>query len=412
MIVTRIRVGPLAEKPVNITFMNFPMCWIWRYAAAIAMCLIRGGVEQNPGPGEEQSPRFGHVTTVYNNMLYIWGGKPADRTRCEKSEFISAVNVFDILKKTWTTHYTGGALPIASERCAHTTYGSCLYVYGGYDWSSTKHDNSLHKLDLETLCWTKMPFSADNNPGKKASAGLACQMDMLVLFGGFGFSPDTKHEGAIYVENEKYFHDHRGWTNDLYAFSFSEGKWQFKPSDGTPPPSNGFSFISYGEKYIFKYGGTEPRQKCVTRMNILDVTTWVWREINMNADLLPQGRSFHSSSAYAVGDNMSLVITGGEYSNKENLSDMWAFNFLTETWAQVELPAGYKIQRRYHSACCYSLPTSKIQVLIFGGLDIHKFPLAEIKILELEGITRMFNQKYYLIMAIATARHFEVKHFM
>lgn len=134
------------------------------------------------------------------------------------------MNIFDVLKKTWMTKSTTGPCPVASERCAFTTYGASLYIYGGYDYWSQEHDNSLHRLDLHTLSWNKMPSSAESDPGKKSAAGLVCEMDMLVLFGGFGFPPKIQDPTAMYDENKKYFLDGRGWTNDLYVYKFTDGK--------------------------------------------------------------------------------------------------------------------------------------------------------------------------------------------
>ena len=142
----------------------------------------------------------------------------------ERDEFVSVVHQFDVLRKTWRTRPTSGENPSASERCAHTSNGSNLYVYGGYDWLVQDHDDSLHKLDLDTLTWTKLPSPVESNPGKKSNAGLAFQMNMLVLFGGFGFPPINRHPSAEYVSNAKYFTDGRGWTNDLYTYPLSDGE--------------------------------------------------------------------------------------------------------------------------------------------------------------------------------------------
>ena len=172
----------------------------------------------------EPVPRWGHVAIIYNNMLYLWGGKPEVEDPSAKERTISVVNAFDVITKTWTTHTTTGQCPTASERCAYTTNGASLYIFGGFDYLSREHDNSLHRLHLDTLSWTKMPSSAESDPGKKSAAGLACQMDMLVLFGGFGFPPKNQHPTAMYEENRKYSSDGRGWTNDLYVYSFTDGK--------------------------------------------------------------------------------------------------------------------------------------------------------------------------------------------
>ncbi|KAL5506412.1 hypothetical protein EMCRGX_G008044 [Ephydatia muelleri] len=263
MIANEMKVGLLTDALMWHTCLfhvrhgsELPHFCIWQYPSVIAILLTRSGVEVNPGPSEEPVPRWGHVATIYNNMLYLWGGKLVVEDSAAKERTISVVNAFDVITKTWTTHTTTGPCPTASERCAYTTNGASLYIFGGYDYLSTEHDNSLHRLHLDTLSWTKMPSSAESDPEKKSSAGLAYQMDMLVLFGGFGFPPKNQHPTAIYEEKRKYFRDGRGWTNDLYVYFFTDGIWQFKPSQGTPQPSNGFSFVSYRENYIFKYGGS------------------------------------------------------------------------------------------------------------------------------------------------------------
>ena len=71
----------------------------------------------------------------------------------------------------------------------------------------------------------------------------------------------------------------------------------------------------------------------------------VWSEIHTNG---PHGRSFHSSCACTLGGNASLVITGGERCNGRTNSDMWIFNFGTDTWAQVEVNMLVNNRNWYH----------------------------------------------------------------
>ena len=49
------------------------------------------------------------------------------------------------------------------------------------------------------------------------------------------------------------------------------------------------------------------------------------------------------------------------------------------------------IQRHHHSAICFSLPTSQMQVLVFGGSQKDKALLLEMKRLEQEGTTFMYT---------------------
>ena len=60
-------------------------------------------------------------------------------------------------------------------------------------------------------------------------------------------------------------------------------------------------------------------------------------------------------------------------------------------FTSTKLPDECIIQRRHHSAVCFSLPTSQMQVLVFGGSLKDKAPLLEMKLLELEGTTCMYT---------------------
>ena len=160
----------------------------------------------------EPSSRAGHYSAAVGGQLYVVGGLT------ENIFEMGVVNVhcFNQCRETWQTRATTGDPPPGFHRGACTTTGHHLYMYGGTDGQGYGH--SLHKLDVDTLEWSRLP----SGPMKKGVCGLISCEKQLILFGGYGLPSGHTQPGAQFVASMS--RAGYGWTNQLHSFNLKEGE--------------------------------------------------------------------------------------------------------------------------------------------------------------------------------------------
>ena len=144
----------------------------------------------------EPSPRAGHVSTLVDEKVYVWGGLTGRGT-----EDADHCYHFDPLSESWSQSDCIGPTP-GLEFAACASAGHHLYVYGGRD-EEGRYCSSLHQLDLRTNTWRMI---SSDGPRRKQGCGLTVydSSSNLLLIGGSG------EDGNV--------------TDEIHTFNLKEGE--------------------------------------------------------------------------------------------------------------------------------------------------------------------------------------------
>lgn len=122
-------------------------------------------------------PRSGHTASTSKKLLYIFGGGNAalNRYNNEFWRFDALNQKFELLETKNTPEVRG-----SHAACTFESQNQ-LYIFGGANTSGPLND--LHKLDIETLTWTKIDLPEGVEPREMHSMHLI-QDKYLLITGG------------------------------------------------------------------------------------------------------------------------------------------------------------------------------------------------------------------------------------
>ena len=135
-------------------------------------------------------------------------------------ETATTLGVYNVQTEQWTLIPTTGPPPPRLRSGGCSIVVKHLYSFGGYDGSSPFND--LHKLNLETLQWSKVhpKNNVSEQPICKVGCGLiAVNERTLVCFGGWGIEPTHVQPGSSFTRG----YGSVGWTNEFHLFDTQEG---------------------------------------------------------------------------------------------------------------------------------------------------------------------------------------------
>lgn len=175
----------------------------------------------------EPPPGLGHFSAVVNGKVWMWGGHTSSPTEI-LSPIANTVHIFDPEEEKWQSLMTDGKQPSTLYYGTCTSVGGSMYIYGGQEEFSNSDifTNSLYKLDLDATktpnqtTWTHID---QDGPMKSAGCGMVSYENKLVLFGGYGNSPNSSNSSDQYLKSYK-SRDGCTWANHLHIFDLEKGE--------------------------------------------------------------------------------------------------------------------------------------------------------------------------------------------
>lgn len=289
----------------------------------------------------------------------------------------------------WGRLPQGSITPPARRDHSLVTDGQRLYVFGGHS-SDTLGDFWVYNL-------TSSQWSEVTAPGPSArfghNAGYLAIAGRVIVFGGQA----------------------DGFFNDIWAYTPTSGTWQQAPSTGGPSPRYGAAGVASGEPMIISHGftdtgrfddtwaygagtwgdlspasGPRPIERCLTRAVFDQVTgtfilfggqtdsapylgdTWqltigvppadqAWTEVK--SDRKPSPRNLFSM---VWDDERRRALVFGGQTEDGRTNDVWIFDALSKTWAELPTQGEAPSARSGHDAVW--LPGRRA-MLVFGGQD-------------------------------------------
>lgn len=173
--------------------------------------------------GSVPSTRFGYVSSVHTDYLFVFGGY-------DGSAWLNDTHDFDFGRGMWSTTQVQGFIPTGRSCPSWATHKGCVYLFGGYD--GVHRMNDFHQFRMETRSWSSIVGSGQV-PSPRYFHACVAHGSSLYLFGG-------------YSGQER--------LNDLYEFRFDTNTW-LAVSTEDPPSGRSSLLAAVYNNSLFAFGG-------------------------------------------------------------------------------------------------------------------------------------------------------------
>lgn len=161
--------------------------------------------------------RYGHTAVVYNDKIYIWGGRN-DRASC------SVVFCFDTVWHCWTAPPTTGDIPLARDGHTAVVWKNFMYIFGGYEEDNDSFAKAVYMLDLDKMHWSYL-FTSGPEPSVRDFHSAVVLDDKMFLFGGRG----------THLRNDLYSPSEEVYSNELWYLDLITHRWHRPTITGFKP---------------------------------------------------------------------------------------------------------------------------------------------------------------------------------
>lgn len=264
--------------------------------------------------------------------MIVWGGAT---NKHKTDECHSRLHMFsvDMLTGKWRQHTAipPDTPPPCIQACS-AAIANTVYSYGGKTTSGMSHE--LYKIDLGDLRWRKIN-DRGNYPLASAGAKMCSLNGSLLLMGGY---------------NSKQVQEMFARRSPLYLSENYKGKYRHTPSYVRP---------SKWSENLKSYNGLlqfDPREGR-------------WFSVSVTGPM-PSPRSGHTLTD--IGDHWAILFGGND--GKEDLRDLWLFDYRNHAWTEIiPLASQWPQSRRNHTVCKLMCDNPKPKLLLMGGVrSVHE----------------------------------------
>lgn len=178
--------------------------------------------------------RYGHTAVLYNDKIYIWGGRN-DRESC------AVLFCFDPVWHCWTAPKTHGDIPLARDGHTACIWRNKMLIFGGYEDDMDAFAETVYVLDLDKMYWSQLRTNTIR-PTHRDFHSAICLKDRMYIFGGRG----TEERSEFFVNAEVY-------CNELWYLDLKSCEWVNPTIKGSKPIGrrSHSACKSYSEFFIF-----------------------------------------------------------------------------------------------------------------------------------------------------------------
>jgi len=173
--------------------------------------------------GAVPSTRFGYVSSVHGDFMYIFGGY-------DGSAWLNDMFDFDFERGLWSATQVQGFIPSGRSCPSWATHNGSVYLFGGYD--GVHRMNDFYQFRMVSRTWSSVR-SAGQIPSPRYFHASVVYGNSLFLFGG-------------YSGQER--------LNDLYEFRFDCHTW-FTISTEDPPSGRSSLAAEVFNNSLYVFGG-------------------------------------------------------------------------------------------------------------------------------------------------------------
>ena len=279
-----------------------------------------------------------HTSCIYDNYLYIFGGKDITEGKLSDILRIQLNAESDIIPKWENIIPSNGVFLEQIAYHSGTLVDDKYYIIGGNDkyirqspfiFIYDLKNNELEKIEIEKnerVCYLSM-HSADYYERNKE----------IILFGGYSegemlntvYKFNIERKEITTIESDAVILEEGGTAEGV-------GEENFDPSNSPLPRTGHASFIYNNFLYIF--GGSIEDGSLLNDLWKLDLESKIWTKIEnaenkQNIDdpelLLPSPRSGHS---IVIVNESEVYIFGGKIGNFQEGNDLWKYDVNENTF--------------------------------------------------------------------------------
>ena len=246
---------------------------------------------------------------------------------------------YDVESNTWTNQNPATRPPARYRHAAaYDAAAQRLIVFGGTSIALGDLAGTW-AYDYDANAWTDVNVVTTPAARQLSTAAYDSRADRMVQFGGMGIS---------------------GLLDDTWTYDVDRNHWENRNPASHPSERSGaaMAYDAQSDRVILFGGSMAPTTLDDTWAYDLENNTWT----NMNPTIHPSARSGHAMVYDALRDR--VVLLGGA-SCPSLLNDTWAYDFNSNTWANLNPPSG-PAARQGH-AMAYDAGVAR--VVLFGGMD-------------------------------------------
>eukprot|EP00929_Paragymnodinium_shiwhaense_P035965 TRINITY_DN19332_c0_g1_i1.p1 TRINITY_DN19332_c0_g1~~TRINITY_DN19332_c0_g1_i1.p1 ORF type:complete len:434 (-),score=66.23 TRINITY_DN19332_c0_g1_i1:396-1697(-) len=177
----------------------------------------------NGHKGHLPSTRFGYVSSVHGDFMYIFGGY-------DGSSWLDDMYDFDFERGLWSNTQVHGFIPAGRSCPSWATANGALYLFGGYDGMHRMND--FHRFQMGSRTWSTIR-SQGHVPSPRYFHASVVYGKSLYLFGG-------------YSGQER--------LNDLYEFRLDCNTWLVQETED-PPAGRSSLVAEVHNNSLYVFGG-------------------------------------------------------------------------------------------------------------------------------------------------------------
>lgn len=296
--------------------------------------------------GESPQARFDHAMAVDESAwkIYLWGGRGPEG-------LLDDLWVFSPDEPAWRRIETDTKPPARSgHSLVFDKAGKRLVLFGGYSY------NTSGKVKFHSDLWFFSPeegwsreFVGAGPAGRAWHTALATR-DAMVVFGGFGGSPDH-------------------YLQDIWSLNLEEPAFKRIATDGGPLMAGSpvlldmggtTSLLAFGPSALYVFGRIGMPEPARAGLWSLQVELDSWSPVEA-------GNSPDSDFTLAAKDSSGKVLLVGRGPDEEDPGGEWIIWTMTagdEEWQQFEVEGG---PANPHRLACASEPGRPGNWICFGG---------------------------------------------
>eukprot|EP01091_Cochliopodium_minus_P009275 TRINITY_DN2248_c0_g4_i1.p1 TRINITY_DN2248_c0_g4~~TRINITY_DN2248_c0_g4_i1.p1 ORF type:complete len:1366 (+),score=395.37 TRINITY_DN2248_c0_g4_i1:350-4447(+) len=179
--------------------------------------------------GKLPPSRAYHTSVVYNNKMYVFGGKTITQSALSKE--LKDLWSYDIKKKKWKKLETKGEVPGSRRGHSAVIYKEKMYLFGGFN-ETRGYSNDLYEFDFKTSEWRFI--ESERMVQARAYHTAVVNKNFMFIFGGK-------------LSESKF-------SNRLYCYCFDNDHWGEVKTHNRPPSSYMHSSFLYDDT-LFVFGG-------------------------------------------------------------------------------------------------------------------------------------------------------------
>lgn len=129
--------------------------------------------------------RYGHTAVVYQQNVYLWGGRNDDAS-------CNVLYCFDTKTLSWSRPDVSGTLPGARDGHSASVIDNFMYIFGGFQEDIDQFSCDVHCLNFETMEW-KYIQTFGTPPSFRDFHSSIIINNRLYIFGGRGDKHSPYH---------------------------------------------------------------------------------------------------------------------------------------------------------------------------------------------------------------------------